>query len=364
MSGSSKLFQELEHIYEVKKRISRGTFSVVYLAEVRKTSPPLKVALKRITPTSSPERIAREIQMLHDLGGNCHISPILTAHRSRDQVTLVMPYFQHDQFREYYNKLTLNELKLYLRALFESLAFIHSQGIIHRDIKPSNFLYNRKDFSFQLIDFGLAQKVSKPEPTTYTNSNATSVRGIVPPSNRKITARLTRKSTATTARTGSSSSSGQPPTSRTSLPSVSRAGTRGFRAPEILLLVQKQTTAIDIWSVGSILLCIASQRYPFFNSPDDLTALAEMAHLYGSKQLHEAAICLDRSITLPEKLPAIPLKELCTKLSGNPDLFPDELYDLLERCLEPKPDIRISAKQALSHPFLAIQDENSKPPSL
>mgnify|MGYP005996345355 CR=1 FL=1 len=30
----------------------------------------------------------------------------------------------------------------------------------------------------------------------------------------------------------------------------SRAGTRGFRAPEVLMQVSSQSTALDIWSAG------------------------------------------------------------------------------------------------------------------
>lgn len=33
-----------------------------------------------------------------------------------------------------------------------------------------------------------------------------------------------------------------------------RAGTRGFRAPEVLLLVTYQSSAIDIWSAGNVFL--------------------------------------------------------------------------------------------------------------
>lgn len=39
-----------------------------------------------------------------------------------------------------------------------------------------------------------------------------------------------------------------------------RGGTRGFRAPEVLLRCTKQTVAIDIWSAGVILLSILSAR--------------------------------------------------------------------------------------------------------
>lgn len=83
-----------------------------------------------------------------------------------------------------------------------------------------------------------------------------------------------------------------------------RSGTKGFRAPEVLLKYLNQTTgnkqqelkkkktnydliAIDIWAVGVILLVILSGRYPFFNPEDDPDAIMELAHIFGMKKLKE-----------------------------------------------------------------------------
>ena len=68
-----------------------------------------------------------------------------------------------------------------------------------------------------------------------------------------------------------------------------RAGTPGFRAPEVLLKCPNQTTAVDMWSAGVILLCILSGHYPFFRAHDDLTAMAQIVGLKGSKECTEAA---------------------------------------------------------------------------
>lgn len=68
-----------------------------------------------------------------------------------------------------------------------------------------------------------------------------------------------------------------------------RAGTPGFRAPEVLLKCPNQTTAVDMWSAGVILLCILSGRYPFFRAHDDLTAMAQIISLRGSRDCIEAA---------------------------------------------------------------------------
>ena len=55
-----------------------------------------------------------------------------------------------------------------------------------------------------------------------------------------------------------------------------RAGTPGFRAPEVLLKHLCQTSAIDIWSVGVIFASLLTKKYPFFRNTDDLTSLAEI----------------------------------------------------------------------------------------
>jgi len=78
-----------------------------------------------------------------------------------------------------------------------------------------------------------------------------------------------------------------------------RAGTRGFRAPEILWKDNNQTVAVDIWSAGVILLTLLTKRYPFFNSSDDMTALAEIYCLFGSRKIGSAAVASSGFCLLP-----------------------------------------------------------------
>ncbi len=42
-------------------------------------------------------------------------------------------------------------------ATAEALDYAHNQGVIHRDIKPANLLYNPKDGSLKISDFGVAR---------------------------------------------------------------------------------------------------------------------------------------------------------------------------------------------------------------
>jgi serine/threonine protein kinase len=57
---------------------------------------------------------------------------------------------------------------------------------------------------------------------------------------------------------------------------ANRGGTKGFRAPEVLLKVVHQTTAIDIWSAGVILLSMLCSRFPVLSHSDDDVALLEI----------------------------------------------------------------------------------------
>ena len=68
-----------------------------------------------------------------------------------------------------------------------------------------------------------------------------------------------------------------------------RAGTPGFRAPEVLLKCPYQTTAVDVWSAGVVFLCLLSGRYPFFRATDDLSALAQIIALMGTAECTRAA---------------------------------------------------------------------------
>ena len=76
----------------------------------------------------------------------------------------------------------------------------------------------------------------------------------------------------------------------------SRAGTRGFRAPEVLLCVRDQSPAIDVWSVGAILITILSGRSPFFAASSDIDNLCEMGALFGMQQLQRMAIQLGKEL--------------------------------------------------------------------
>ncbi|KAH8926174.1 hypothetical protein BT69DRAFT_1295084 [Atractiella rhizophila] len=126
-------------------------------------------------------------------------------------------------------------------------------------------------------------------------------------------------------------------------PSVkaNRAGTRGFRAPEVLLKCPDQTTglkspsmfwickihggktAVDCWSAGIILLSFLTRRFPFFQSNDDTQALIEISTLFGKAKMQRCAAQHNRRLltNIPgvESPAATSLHELIFLL--NPSIF-------------------------------------------
>ncbi|KAK6341083.1 hypothetical protein TWF696_009390 [Orbilia brochopaga] len=298
------------------------------------------VAIKKIYVTSSPQRIHNELELLKDLSGSKNVVSLITAFRHMDQVIAVMPYFRHVDFRDYFRKLEIPEIQLYMRSLFTALKFVHAKGILHRDIKPTNFLYDCSKGRGVLVDFGLAERETDDGTCSCLNTTEISRRDL---------------------KNNNPQLGGYPKNDQRPSKRANRAGTRGFRAPEVLFKCNAQTTKIDIWSAGVILLTFLSKRFPFFNSPDDIDAIIEMATVFGRAKMRICAAL--HGATFETVIPTITEKghslgrivEWATARSKDNPLTPQEKTALqfLEATLELNHQRRLSADQALLHPFLA-----------
>ncbi|KAL8701917.1 MAG: hypothetical protein Q9224_000271 [Gallowayella concinna] len=318
----------------------------------RRSRPPRYVAIKKIYVTSSPSRIQNELELLHDLRGYRSICPLITAFRHHDQVVAILPYFRHQDFRMFYRQMAPYDIKVYFRSLFTALAAVHKHGIIHRDIKPTNFLYDIERRQGVLVDFGLAERDDNDTTHCLCQDSVQS---------RRIKVESSKAY-------GQPAATGYPKNDQRQSRRANRAGTRGFRAPEVLLKCTAQTTKIDIWSAGVILLTILCQRFPFFNSADDVDALIEIASIYGQRNM-KACAQLHGSVfecslpTIGEK--GFKLKQIVqwSVSTVPPDqrecLEPDvmECVGFMDQCLELDPKKRISARRALASDFLKDEEE-------
>ncbi|KAJ0106350.1 hypothetical protein Patl1_18379 [Pistacia atlantica] len=145
------------------------------------------------------------------------------------------------------------------------------------------------------------------------------------------------------------------------------AGTKGFRAPEVLFRSQHQGPKVDIWSAGVTLLYLMIGRAPFFGDPEQ--NIKEIVKLKGSEEVWEVAKLHNRESSFPEdlydtqSLGPMNLREWCkmnTKRQDFLGVIPSSLFDLVDKCLTVNPRLRLSAEDALKHEFFAPCHESLK----
>nr|XP_040027653.1 cell division cycle 7-related protein kinase isoform X3 [Gasterosteus aculeatus aculeatus] len=362
-----KAVPELAKVFRITDKIGEGTFSSVFLGEAQMLDGRREMfALKHLIPTSHPARIAAELQCLTVAGGRENVIGVTYCFRKEDHVVIVMPYMEHKAIVDIIGSLSFEEVRLYIYHLLTALRHIHQFGIIHRDIKPNNFLYNRNSRMYALVDFGLAQgtadthiemlkdlvrlrKVPRPvfgernlNSCTRTLSTAkqvtkTEASKVVKPSRTEDPAGRRLSSGNRVPLPVRTQSLSQRPqrtvqqgltcscylTDRVCNICMSRkqqvaprAGTPGFRAPEVLTKCPNQGTAIDVWSAGVILLSLLSGRYPFFKASDDLIALTQIMSIRGSRETIKAAKAFGKAVASSRVLPRQDLRTLCETLRG------------------------------------------------
>lgn len=154
-----------------------------------------------------------------------------------------------------------DHIRSYMRSLFQALKDTHRRGIVHRDVKPANFLFDYESRQGVLCDFGLAEVCILH---SLYSSECSRMQRYVPP--RKSTCQHgpatlsslhgSRSKTADTAvveqavydaRKRAKLGEGRVGflhDDKRGAVKTNRAGTRGFRAPEVLLKCPDQTVGM------------------------------------------------------------------------------------------------------------------------
>ncbi|KAG9509807.1 Cyclin-dependent-like kinase 5, partial [Fragariocoptes setiger] len=297
------------HKYEKGSQLGTGAYGTVFKGKNRETNE--IVALKRVRLDNDDEGVPssalREICLLKELKHRNIVRAILTLPlhvtmsrlqdvlHSDKKLTLVFEHCDQD-LKKYFDSLNgdidPNTVKSFMHQLLKGLAFCHGHNILHRDLKPQNLLIN-KNGVLKLADFGLARAFGIPV--------------------RFYSAEVV---------------------------------TLWYRPPDVLFGAKLYSTDVDIWSAGCIFAEMANAGRPLFPGADVVDQLKRIFKLLGTptEETWPGMTLLPEYKTFPYYHPAASLSQVVPKLNFKG-------RDLLQKLLVCYPAKRISAEEALCHPY-------------
>lgn len=299
--------------YQAETVIGEGAYGVVVRA--RDTHTGERVAVKRIAKcldtTPFATRILRELKFLRMLGRHENIittrDVLLPGEfdRFNDAFVVfdVMPTDLEKVLRPQTGVLRPDHVKYFMWQLLRGVHFMHASQVFHRDLKPNNILINSK-CELRICDLGLARAdfADGPDSLFWTDY----------------------------------------------------VTTRWYRAPELVIESKtKYSTGIDIWSCGCIFAEMLSDGqilFPGENSQNQIELITDVLGALPAGPVPEQLNPYARRTLLKFQhtniIPRRPLDKLFAHVDPN-------ALDVLKRMLTFNPDERISALEALNHPYFA-----------
>jgi renal tumor antigen len=246
----------------------------------------------------------REIQALHRLSPHPNIIRLIEVlyDQPTGRLALVfelmdMNVYELIRGRRHY--VAEDRVVAYMYQLMKSMDHMHRNGIFHRDIKPENILL--MDDVLKLADFGSCRGIYSKQPYTEYIS------------------------------------------------------TRWYRAPECLLTDGYYNYKMDMWGIGCVFFEIVS-LYPLFPGTNELDQITKIHNIIGTPPPALLAKMKQRSAHMDFNFPP-------REGTGVAPLIPHatpECVDLVCSLLQYDPDARLSARQALRHPYFRELREQDK----
>jgi tRNA A-37 threonylcarbamoyl transferase component Bud32 len=152
--------------YMIERRIGRGAMGSVYLGKDPRINRAVAVKTIRIEKEFEDEELKearlRFYREAESAGRLTHpnIITVFDAGEDKGLAYIAMEYVPGAPLKDFTDpkKLLAPKRAIELCAsTAEALDYAHNQGVIHRDIKPANLLYNPKEGSLKISDFGVAR---------------------------------------------------------------------------------------------------------------------------------------------------------------------------------------------------------------
>ncbi len=152
--------------YVIERRIGKGAMGAVYLAKDPRIN--RSVAVKALPLSEEFEddelkearlRFYREAESAGRLT-HPNIITVYDAGEQKGLAYIAMEYVPGIPLKDFTDPTRLLAPKRALElaaSTAEALDYAHNQGVIHRDIKPANLLYNPKEGTLKISDFGVAR---------------------------------------------------------------------------------------------------------------------------------------------------------------------------------------------------------------
>ncbi|EJD04261.1 uncharacterized protein FOMMEDRAFT_28004 [Fomitiporia mediterranea MF3/22] len=227
------------------KFIGAGAFGSVYTAINLDTGSVMAVKEIRVQDVTGTPNLYKQIQdelrvmeMLH----HPNIVEYYGIEVHRDKVYIFEEYCEGGSLAanlEVGRIADENILQIYTMQMLEGLQYLHSQNIVHRDIKPDNILLDHMGV-LKFVDFGAAKVIAKNTRTFQRT--------------RVAVANNTINATGTGVLEGSLGMKN------------SLTGTPMYMSPEVIKNDKRgRHGAMDIWSLGCVVLECATGRKPWSN---------------------------------------------------------------------------------------------------